>query len=200
MARNGLQRLRAADLSLQSRARTPLVAFAGYFLFGGLKLFAAGSATARAPPSRPRRTARSRRRHWMTLGVIAALILSVSAASTSTSAWARFSASVDPRPERRRRRWRGDQADAVEGDRDGLRRHGADRAARAGAGHRPARVAGRAARPRQDTVTGVVAFLTGVVSVYSSTSGVVLPAFLPMVPGLAAAAAAARARSRSRRR
>jgi di/tricarboxylate transporter len=35
-----------------------------------------------------------------------------------------------------------------------------------------------------DTVTGVVAFLTGVVSIYSSTSGVVLPAFLPMVPGL----------------
>jgi di/tricarboxylate transporter len=37
-----------------------------------------------------------------------------------------------------------------------------------------------------DTVTGVVALLTGVVSVYSSTSGVVLPAFLPLVPGLAA--------------
>jgi di/tricarboxylate transporter len=36
-----------------------------------------------------------------------------------------------------------------------------------------------------DTVTGVVAFLTGIVSIYSSTSGVVLPAFLPMVPGLA---------------
>ena len=36
-----------------------------------------------------------------------------------------------------------------------------------------------------DTVTGVVAFLTGIISVYSSTSGVVLPAFLPMVPGLA---------------
>jgi hypothetical protein len=35
------------------------------------------------------------------------------------------------------------------------------------------------------TVTAVVAFLTGIVSVYSSTSGVVLPAFLPMVPGLA---------------
>ena len=37
----------------------------------------------------------------------------------------------------------------------------------------------------KDTVTGVVAFLTGIISVYSSTSGVVLPAFLPMVPGLA---------------
>ena len=37
----------------------------------------------------------------------------------------------------------------------------------------------------KDTVTGIVAFLTGIISVYSSTSGVVLPAFLPMVPGLA---------------
>ncbi len=34
------------------------------------------------------------------------------------------------------------------------------------------------------TVTAVVAFVTGVVSVYSSTSGVVLPAFLPTIPGL----------------
>jgi di/tricarboxylate transporter len=36
-----------------------------------------------------------------------------------------------------------------------------------------------------ETVTAVVAFGTGLVSVYSSTSGVVLPAFLPMTPELA---------------
>jgi di/tricarboxylate transporter len=36
----------------------------------------------------------------------------------------------------------------------------------------------------RQSVTAVVAFLTGLVSVYSSTSGVVLPAFLPTVPGL----------------
>ena len=35
------------------------------------------------------------------------------------------------------------------------------------------------------TVEAVVAFGTGIVSVYSSTSGVVLPAFLPMAPDLA---------------
>lgn len=35
------------------------------------------------------------------------------------------------------------------------------------------------------TVTLTIAFVTGAVSVYSSTSGVVLPAFLPTVPGLA---------------
>jgi di/tricarboxylate transporter len=36
----------------------------------------------------------------------------------------------------------------------------------------------------QATVTGMIAFVTGVISVYSSTSGVVLPAFLPVIPGL----------------
>ena len=34
------------------------------------------------------------------------------------------------------------------------------------------------------TVNGVMAFVTGVISTYSSTSGVVYPAFLPTVPGL----------------
>lgn len=34
------------------------------------------------------------------------------------------------------------------------------------------------------SVNGVMAFLTGAISSYSSTSGVVLPAFLPMAPGL----------------
>ena len=34
------------------------------------------------------------------------------------------------------------------------------------------------------TLAPIVAFGTGLISVYSSTSGVVLPAFLPMVPGL----------------
>jgi Na+/H+ antiporter NhaD/arsenite permease-like protein len=34
------------------------------------------------------------------------------------------------------------------------------------------------------SVTGVIAFVTGLISVYSSSSGVVLPAFLPIIPGL----------------
>ena len=36
----------------------------------------------------------------------------------------------------------------------------------------------------QQTVTGVIAFVTGLVSVYSSSTGVVLPTFLPTIPGL----------------
>ncbi|OGR84043.1 MAG: hypothetical protein A2901_03575 [Elusimicrobia bacterium RIFCSPLOWO2_01_FULL_54_10] len=35
-------------------------------------------------------------------------------------------------------------------------------------------------------VTGVIAFVAGILSVFSSSSGVVLPAFIPTVPGLAA--------------
>ena len=35
-----------------------------------------------------------------------------------------------------------------------------------------------------ESVTGVIALIGGTISVYSSTSGVVLPAFLPTVPGL----------------
>jgi hypothetical protein len=34
------------------------------------------------------------------------------------------------------------------------------------------------------TVNGTIAFVTGLISTYSSTSGVVYPAFLPAVPGL----------------
>jgi di/tricarboxylate transporter len=46
--------------------------------------------------------------------------------------------------------------------------------------------AGLAAVATERTVTGVVAFITGVISVFSSTSGVVLPTFLPTIPGVIA--------------
>ena len=41
---------------------------------------------------------------------------------------------------------------------------------------------GRLATPA--TVTALTAFFTGVVSIYSSTTGVVLPAMLPIIPGV----------------
>jgi di/tricarboxylate transporter len=44
---------------------------------------------------------------------------------------------------------------------------------------------GIAALSTPETIAPIVGFGTGLVSVYSSTSGVVLPAFLPMVPDLA---------------
>src|SRR5207245_4391513 len=39
---------------------------------------------------------------------------------------------------------------------------------------------GRVATPR--SIPAIIALITGVISIYSSTSGVVLPAFLPLVP------------------
>jgi Na+/H+ antiporter NhaD/arsenite permease-like protein len=36
----------------------------------------------------------------------------------------------------------------------------------------------------ETSVTGVMGFVTGLISVYSSSSGVVLPAFIPTIPGL----------------
>ena len=43
------------------------------------------------------------------------------------------------------------------------------------------------ARPASPaSINGVIAFVTGAISTYSSTSGVVLPAFLPTVPRLVA--------------
>jgi di/tricarboxylate transporter len=36
----------------------------------------------------------------------------------------------------------------------------------------------------RDNITGVMAFVTGALSIYSSSSGVVMPAFIPTVPGL----------------
>lgn len=41
-----------------------------------------------------------------------------------------------------------------------------------------------AAIATENSVNGVIAFVTGAISTFSSTSGVVLPAFLPTVPGL----------------
>jgi Na+/H+ antiporter NhaD/arsenite permease-like protein len=46
------------------------------------------------------------------------------------------------------------------------------------------KILARFATPR--SVTGMIALVTGLVSVYSSTSGVVLPVFLPSVPNLVA--------------
>jgi len=53
---------------------------------------------------------------------------------------------------------------------------------RTGGMDRFARIISHTSNPQ--TITGIIALLTGLISVYSSTTGVVLPAFLPMVPDL----------------
>ncbi|MGE0450820.1 MAG: SLC13 family permease [Vicinamibacterales bacterium] len=162
-----------------------LVAFGGYFLFGGLKLFAQGDAHAKAGVTEAEPF---HRRHWITLATIAVLLTSVivfrdlraigsiGMAAFTASAFLVLTGCADDGEGIRRMPWRVivmvcgvtvliailEKAQGIE-----------------------LLVSLVARFSTSGTVTGVVALLTGVVSVYSSTSGVVLPAFLPMVPGLA---------------
>jgi Na+/H+ antiporter NhaD/arsenite permease-like protein len=161
-----------------------IVAFGGYFLLGGLKLFA-HSSTVEAVEMDPTPAAdiTFRTRHWITLAVIAVLILSVLFFEVNVGMGAFMAAVVlvllgagDDGEAVKRMPWRVivmvcgvtvliallEKAQGI----DLL-----------------VSLVTKVANGK--TVTGVTAFLTGIISVYSSTSGVVLPAFLPMVPGLA---------------
>ncbi len=158
-----------------------VMAFAGYALFGGLKLFAADREVVAVDPDAGKAFTR---RQWITLGVIAALLVSVLGFGAHVGL-AAFVASVllvaagaaDDGEAIKLMPWRvivmvcgvTVLIALVE------RFQGID-----------LMVSLVARLSTTNTVTGVVALLTGVVSVYSSTSGVVLPAFLPLVPGLAA--------------
>ena len=189
MARNGLPGF-ALQTYLYNLAAHAIVAFAGYAAFGGLKLFGVSRATrphdgcASPDVVADAGDAPFERRHWITIAVIAALLVSaiafdvhVGMAAFLGAALLVLSGAADDGEAVKRMPWRvivmvcgvtvlislvekAQGLDLVVG------------------------LVARIASPT--TVTGVVAFLTGVVSVYSSTSGVVLPAFLPIVPGLAA--------------
>jgi Na+/H+ antiporter NhaD/arsenite permease-like protein len=191
MARNGLPGYELPTY-LYNLGAHALVAFAGYALFGGLRLFRSSAAAGPAASAQgsaeiaPGVQAHAfARRHWITMGVIATLILVVIVAKANVGMAAFAGAvilvltgSADDVEAVKRMPWRvivmvcgvTVLISLVE------RAQGIDLLVSL-----VARIA------TADTVTGVVALLTGVVSVYSSTSGVVLPAFLPMVPGLASA-------------
>ena len=189
MARNGLPGMEWQTY-LSNLLAHALVAFAGYALFGGVKLFGAGRATeaAASGPTGGAGTVDDHTfgvHHWITIGVIGALILSVPLAQVNVGMAAFAGAvilvltgSADDGEAFKRMPWRvivmvcgvTVLISLVE------RAQGIDLL-----------VSLVTKIASAETVTGVVAFLTGIVSVYSSTSGVVLPAFLPMVPGLASA-------------
>jgi di/tricarboxylate transporter len=186
MARNGLPGLEWWTYGYNLLAHAT-VAFCGYALFGGLKLFkdhrlvsaVDPAAVANDPAEGP-----FERRHWLTLTVIVALIVSVLVAQVNVGMGAFAGAVIlvlvgaaDDTEAIKRMPWRviimvcgvTVLISLVE------RVQGIDLLVS---------LMVRIASPH--TVTAVVAFITGMVSVYSSTSGVVLPAFLPMVPGLSA--------------
>lgn len=166
-----------------------LVAFGGYFLFGGLRLFTRDPGQTFSLEPAAAHAHRFERKHWITLATIAVLLTSVILVKDLRAAgsigMAAFVAAVflvltgcaDDGEAIKKMPWRViimvcgvtvliailEKAQGID-----------------------LLVSLVARFSNKSTVTGVVAFLTGIVSVYSSTSGVVLPAFLPMVPGLAA--------------
>jgi len=155
------------------------VAFAGYGLLGGLRLFRRGQARAEAAvqalhPMEPR--------HWLTLSLITLLLvgvigfnLEVGMTALTAATILTFARATDEKEAIRGMPWNVilmvtgvtvlitlmEKTQGLALFTDLLVR-----------------------LSTTETVTAVVAFVTGVVSVYSSTSGVVLPAFLPTVPGL----------------
>jgi Na+/H+ antiporter NhaD/arsenite permease-like protein len=178
MARNGMPGLEWQTYGYNLLAHAT-VAFGGYALFGGLKLFAGKQEIAALEEEK---TDRFDRRHWITIAVIAGLILSVVVAKVNVGMAAFVGAVIivltksgDDGEAFKKMPWRvivmvcgvTVLISLVE------RAQGIDLLVS---------LVARVATP--NTVTGIAAFFTGLVSVYSSTSGVVLPAFLPMVPGL----------------
>jgi di/tricarboxylate transporter len=154
-----------------------LVAGVAYLLFGGARLLRAGRAAA-AELDVPR----FERRHWLTIGVTVAWMLAVIVwrVHVGLAAFAAGTLLILAR---------------VADERDVVPRIPLDiifmvtgvtmliavLEATGGMDLFTGMVA-RVASP--STVNAVIAFVTGIISTYSSTLGVVLPAFLPMVPGL----------------
>ena len=157
-----------------------LVAFGGFFLLGGLRLFRRGHGQAAAGDDAPNQPIEPR--HWLTLALIAVLLVAVigfrfdvGMTALTGAALLSFARAADEKEAIRGMPWcvmlmvsgvtvlitLMERTQGLELFTDLLVR-----------------------LSTPDSVTAVVAFVTGVVSVYSSTSGVVLPAFLPTVPGL----------------
>ena len=156
-----------------------VVAFGGYALFGGLALFKVGSV---GPLEESEAATPLERRHVLTIVAIAVLFVGVLGFGVNVGMGA-FAAAVVLAA-----LGAADHKDAVK--------------------HMPWSVivmmsgvtvliallektggldlftAGLARLATPNTITGAIAFVTGLISVYSSTSGVVLPAFLPTIPGL----------------
>jgi di/tricarboxylate transporter len=159
-----------------------MVAFAGYFLFGGWRLFK--NRFQGEPAEGDADMHRFSTVHWLTMATIVCVLLSVQLLGANIG-MAAFTAAVvlaalrvaDHEQAIRRMPWNpilmlsGVSVLVALLDKTGGLDLFTDLLARLAS---------------QGTLTGVIAFVTGLISVYSSTSAVVLPAFLPTVPGLVA--------------
>src|SRR6185295_5112049 len=180
MARIGMTGLQV-ETYVSNLLAHALVAFGGYFLLGGWKLFTEHSPASVTPESEGTAADGAfEARHWFTMAVIAVLITSVIFFGVNVGMGAFLGATVLVLS------GAGDDREAIKRMPWGVivmvcgvtvlialleRAQGIDLIGS---------LLARMSTP--NTVTAVVAFLTGGISVYSSTSGVVLPTFLPMVP------------------
>jgi Na+/H+ antiporter NhaD/arsenite permease-like protein len=155
------------------------VAFGGYFAFGGLKLFKSGGV--KELEQKPEEVAFDRN-NIITMVVIAALLIGVLFFNVNVGMGAfacavllAMAGAADHKESVKRMPW------SVIVMMSGVTVLIALMEKTGGLDLFTAALA-RLATP--GTITGVIAFVTGLISVYSSTSGVVLPAFLPTIPGL----------------
>jgi di/tricarboxylate transporter len=164
---------------LANLAAHAIIAFGGYLLLGGLRLFSHSYAG-----GQPDEMAKLTKEHWLTLAVIAVVLIAVLFLSANIG-MAAFSGAVvlavlklaDHEQAIRKMPWIPIlMVSGVSVLVSLLEKTGGLDLFTA--------ILARFATP--GTLTGVIAFVTGIISVYSSTSGVVLPAFLPTVPGLVA--------------
>lgn len=154
-----------------------LVAIGAYFAFGGMRLFRAGSAAAVPEPQ-----TRPTRNHWLTILITAVWMIAavVFRVNVGLSAFAAGTLLIVLRTANERESIQRIPLDIILMV-TGVTMLVAILESTGGLDLFTSMVA-RVASPA--TLNGVIAFVTGVISTYSSTSGVVLPAFLPMVPGL----------------
>jgi di/tricarboxylate transporter len=155
-----------------------IVAFGGYLLFGGWKLFGSSFREEAVDPAQHR----FERKHWITLGVIAIVLVPVLTMRAHIGMAAFAGATVlaalgvaDHEQTIRRMPWTPIIMVCGVSVLVGLleKTGGLDLFS-----------AMLARFATESTLTGFVALVTAVISVYSSTSSVVLPAFLPTVPRL----------------
>jgi di/tricarboxylate transporter len=158
-----------------------LVAFGGYFAFGGLKLFRSSAVV--TIDQKPE-DVKIEQRHWITIVVIGALLAGVLLLNVNVGMGALAGAVIlailgaaDHQEAVKKMPW------SVIVMMSGVT---VLIALVEKTGGLELFTAGLAALATPATITGVIAFVVGLISVYSSTSGVVLPAFLPTVPGLVA--------------
>jgi di/tricarboxylate transporter len=157
------------------------VGFAGYLLFGGTRLLRSGAIAATAEQDAAPMPAFTRQQK-LTLAVIAALILSVVMFEVDVTIGAFIGAAVLSLARA------ADEKEALKGMPWSVILMVCGVTVLIGvadkAGGMDLLTSLLSGFSTQETITGVIALVTGVMSVYSSSSGVVLPAFLPTIPGL----------------